>query len=195
MSISVSTAPSNMSEVSHRVLMKKLEVLKVAADMNKETVKEAVLAAKKLQTDIERDLRFSPPQDIHGAQTLQKLYINCVEVTLRLLRVLDEHGIVLVGENEFLPNTKLYSIEKWIQQRFARYPRGNPFVWGIAPPMAHMTEVLKRSKLYIDAHHILIRIEYNTALSKKAKKKCIEIDRYNFEGSRRTFCHISRCCY
>lgn len=65
---------------------------------------------------------------------------------------------------------KLYSIEKWIQQRFARYPRGNPFVWGIAPPMAHMTEVLKRSKLYIDAHHILIRIEYNTALSKKAKK-------------------------
>ena len=105
MSISVSTAPSNMSEVSHRVLMKKLEVLKVAADMNKETVKEAVLAAKKLQTDIERDLRFSPPQDIHGAQTLQKLYINCVEVTLRLLRVLDEHGIVLVGENEFLPNS------------------------------------------------------------------------------------------
>jgi hypothetical protein len=156
--------------ISRRVLTKKLEVLKIAALRNVDTVKEALLVAKKLRHDLEFELLNCPQHDILVAQDLQKLYINSTEISLVLLRVLDEQGIVLIGADEFLPNNKIYSVEKWLQQRFHRYPRGTPYVWGSSLALAAPAEVLRRSKLYIDAHHQLIRLEYNADLTQSAKK-------------------------
>ena len=91
--------------ISRRVLTKKLEVLKIAALRNVDTVKEALLVAKKLRHDLEFELLNCPQHDILVAQDLQKLYINSTEISLVLLRVLDEQGIVLIGADEFLPNS------------------------------------------------------------------------------------------
>lgn len=99
-----STALSFASESSRRVLTKKLDVLKLAIGQPKEVVKEALVVATKLQHEILLDLQNCPKNNLQLAHSLQRLYISSVEITLELLRLLDSHGAVMIGQGEFLPN-------------------------------------------------------------------------------------------
>jgi hypothetical protein len=86
-------------------LAKKLGVLKLVNGRPKDTVKEALLVASKLQQELLQDLRRCSQYDLQTAHELQHMYIKCTEITLDLLRVLDAQGSVMIGKGEFLPNS------------------------------------------------------------------------------------------
>jgi hypothetical protein len=100
---------------SRRILMKKLDVLKAVGGLSKETLKEALLVAKKLQRELELDLRNCPQHDLTVAHELQHMYIKSIEITLELLKLLDEQGSVMIGNGEFLPNRTSPLKELFIQ--------------------------------------------------------------------------------
>lgn len=97
-----------------RVLGNKLVVLRKVTNSAKETVKEALLVASKLQQDILRDLRLCPQHNLELARDLQQLYIQSIEITLSLLKALESHGSVMIGSGEFLPNgTSILTIHEF----------------------------------------------------------------------------------
>ena len=107
---------------SRRILAKKLDVLKLVNGRGKEVVKEALLVASKLQTDLSTDLRRCSQYDLATAQKLQEMYIKCLAITLELLKVLDGQGAVMIGKGEFLPNsTAHFSTNSWKLARLADY--------------------------------------------------------------------------
>lgn len=99
-----SMALSFSSPSSRRVLVKKLDVLKLTVGHPKEVVKEGLVVATKLQRELLQDLQLCPQNDLALAQSLQNLYIRSIEITLELLKLLDAHGSVMIGNGEFLPN-------------------------------------------------------------------------------------------